>query len=315
MKSQKTSPAIDVIIPVHDRRQLLAEAVVSVLQQTWTGHIHLYIVEDGLPSLPQSHSGKSPERCANFSFLNSLVQKSQQQIPAQNNRSVYYIRTQEQKGPSAARNLGARLGNSEFIAFLDSDDLWHTDKISSQMKVMFEDPNVLWSHTNEAWFRDSKPVKQGKKQRKTGGRFLDRAFFRCLISPSAVVIRRAFWMNHGSFQETFPVGEDFELWLRLLFHAEIYFHDEPLTIKRAGNWPQLSSRKEIDRFRILALHRFCRLYRPEQHPEIPWQHFFESAFEKLEWLIRGAEKYSHPSKQRRYQSWSAVFNRLRTRAI
>ena len=195
----------------------------------------------------------------------------------------------------------------------DSDDLWDVSKLAKQMTQFENDPSLQWVHCNEQWQRHGKNVLQRTEHRKQGGDFLERAFGRCLIANSAVVFRRAFYEKHGGFNPHFPVCSDFELWLRMLADSPVSFLDEALVIKRAGDWPQVSSTPETDRYRVLALHRFYRQHRGHSafHTHAPA--LFQEAIYKCEILIKGARKYGRAERERRYQAWLILFNTLRTR--
>jgi len=104
---------ISVVIPVHNGERYLAEAIESVLNQTYAPS-QVLVIDDGstdnTPAVARAYAEK-----------------------------VRYIR-QEQKGPAAARDLGVRLSPTEFIAFLDADDIWMPEKLSAQMRAFTQEP-------------------------------------------------------------------------------------------------------------------------------------------------------------------------------
>ncbi|MDH5721442.1 MAG: glycosyltransferase [Spirochaetia bacterium] len=282
------SAIADAIIPSYRRPRLTLEAVESVKNQS-IADIKIFVIEDGCgqidPKVFQSDS------------------------------RIKHIVTPDNKGPSAARNLGASLGKSPYLAFLDSDDLWEKEKLERQIEFLEQNKEYNWVHTNEKWIKNGVEIKQKNIYLKQGGFFIERLFSRCLISPSSAMFRRSFWEKEGQFCETFRVAEDFELWLRLNFLYSIGFIEKPLTIKRSGTWEQLSSSLEIDRQRVLALHRFFRLYK--RHPLFAkisksWQ---KEILYKTRILIKGAAKYKRSERLREYQKWEAVFNNSLTRDI
>lgn len=281
-------PAVDIIIPAFGRKALLAEAVASVQAQTFTDW-SLVIVDD---------ASAEPVEAAAY-------------VP---DTRIQIIRLQNNSGPSYARNFGAAQVKAPFIAFLDSDDLWHPHKLQRQLDAFTVSSELQWHHTNELWLRNGERVKQKAIHRKQGGKFFERALERCLISPSAVMLRRSFFLVNGGFAAAFRLCEDYELWLRLLLKAPVGFIEEALTIKRAGDWPQLSSTKEIDRYRVLAMHRVLRLSGTEMDAT-DRQLLFDEAEKKCCLLIQGAEKHGNTTRQRRYQAWLTLFKTLRTRPM
>lgn len=280
---------VDVIIPSYGRSTLLQGAIDSVLKQTFTA-LNLFVVDDASPQplAPQLHFSDA---------------------------RLHFYRLSKTAGPGGARNAGVALGRSPFIAFLDSDDLWDLSKLAKQMTQLQNDASLQWVHCNEQWQRNGKPVLQRAEHRKQGGDFLARAFGRCLIANSAVVFRREFYEKYGGFNPHFPVCSDFELWLRMLADSPIGFLDEALVVKRAGDWPQVSSTPETDRYRVLALHRFYRQRRSDAGFGQHASELLKEAIYKCEILIKGARKYAKPERERRYQAWLILFQTLRTRAI
>ncbi len=138
---------------------------------------------------------------------------------------------------------------------------------------------------------------------------------RCLISPSSVIFRRSFWEQEKIyFLNHFRVAEDYELWLRLNFKNPIGFIDKSLVTKRSGEWSQLSQTIEIDRYRVLALHRFYQQYSKDKsfkQIETIWR---QEILKKIKILQQGALKYNLKFKQQQYQNWEILFNINRTKA-
>jgi glycosyltransferase involved in cell wall biosynthesis len=105
-------PQVSVVIPVHNGEEFLADAIESVLAQTYPSY-ELIVVDDG-----------------STDHTREIVQS----YPG-----VQYL-YQAQRGPAAARNRGIRAAHGEYLAFLDADDLWMPDKLSLQMKAFEMDP-------------------------------------------------------------------------------------------------------------------------------------------------------------------------------
>ncbi len=93
-------------------------------------------------------------------------------------------------GVSSARNLGIKHAKNEWIAFLDSDDEWHKDKLAKQVEFHKNNPEILISYTDELWIRDAKEVKIPKKFRKFGGYIFEKCLGHCIIAPSAIFVFR-----------------------------------------------------------------------------------------------------------------------------
>jgi glycosyltransferase involved in cell wall biosynthesis len=225
-------PQISVIIPTYNRATLLQEAIDSVLAQTYQD-FELLVVDDG--STDQT---------------NELVTEYGERIT--------YI-FQENRGVSSARNLGIQSSTGQFIAFLDSDDLWLPEKLEQQVAIMEHHSDLQLCHTEEIWIRRGVRVNPKKKHKKYSGYIFPYCLPLCVISPSSVMIRRTLFAKVGYFDEHLPACEDYDLWLRITKDYPVYFIETPVLIKRGGHPDQLSRKYwGIDRFRIQALEKLLQ---------------------------------------------------------
>ncbi len=208
---------------------MLCEAVDSILAQTDTD-FELIVVDDGSTDETGSIRETYKER-------------------------LHYI-YQENRGASAARNRGAAEARGSLISFLDSDDLWLPKKIEVQKAAMEEDPEVQISYTGEIWYRKGVRVNPGKKHAKYSGWIFEKCLPLCIISPSSVMLRQSLFRQVGGFDETFPVCEDYDFWLRISKDVPVHLIEEPLIIKRNGHPGQLSvSGWGFDRYRVRSIAR------------------------------------------------------------
>ncbi len=225
------NPEVSVIIPTYNRRAMVREAIDSVLAQT-AASFELIVVDDA------SSDGTSED-------LARLV--------AEYPKTVRIERTGN-RGPAAARNCGVAIARAPAIAFLDSDDLWAPEKLARHLEFMRENPDCAISQTDEVWIRNGRRVNPGMRHRKRAGDFFVESLRTCLISPSAVLIKKQLFDSIGGFDEDLSAAEDYDLWLRIQVDHEVGLLDEPLVTRRGGHPDQLSSTTPaIDRFRILAL--------------------------------------------------------------
>ncbi len=174
------------------------------------------------------------------------------------NKLKYHF--QEHKGVSAARNLGLDLAQGDYIAFLDSDDLWKKEKISIQMSYMNAFPKAKVCYTEEIWMRRGVFVNPKKKHRKYSGWIFDRVLPLCLISLSSALFRREVFEEIGKFDEELLACEDYDFGIRLALKHPVYFLPKALIIKRGGHDDQLSRKYwGMDRFRVKALEKTLNL--------------------------------------------------------
>jgi glycosyltransferase involved in cell wall biosynthesis len=225
------NPDVSVIIPTYNRRAMVREAIDSVLAQTAAG-FELIVVDDG------SSDGTGEDLA---------------RVGAERADTVRIERTAN-RGPAAARNRGVAMARALLVAFLDSDDTWLPKKLARHLEFMRENPGCAISQTDETWIRNGRRVNPGLRHRKRAGDFFVESLRTCLISPSAVLMRKELFDSIGGFDEDVRAAEDYDLWLRIQVEHEIGLLDEPLVTRRGGHPDQLSATTPaIDRFRILAL--------------------------------------------------------------
>ncbi len=223
---------VSVIIPTYNRRDSVREAIESVLKQRIPPY-EVIVVDDGSED-----------------DTNSVVRGF--------GGRVRYERTGH-RGVSAARNVGVGLSRGSWIAFLDSDDLWLPDKLRIQMDFLKANAAYRICQTEEVWVRDGRRVNPKRYHEKPEGYCFERLLERCLVSPSAVVLRRSLLDEAGGFDEEMPACEDYDLWLRIGCRYAFGLVRRPLVIKRGGHPDQLSRAiPSLDRWRIGALEKVLR---------------------------------------------------------
>jgi GT2 family glycosyltransferase len=211
--------------------------------------------------------------------------------------------SQPNRGVSAARNAGAQLARGTWLAFLDSDDLWLPDKLDVQLAFVCEHPETRICQTGEIWLRNGARVNPCKHHRKPDGDVFLASLQRCLVSPSAVMLRRDLFEAAGGFDEHLPACEDYDLWLRLARYNPVALIDRPLVIKRGGHADQLSRKHwGMDRFRILTL---CKLLGDAGLDKDRRQAVRAVLVRKCSILARGAVKRGHRSEAMHYQQLAA----------
>jgi glycosyltransferase involved in cell wall biosynthesis len=219
-------PLVSVIIPTYNRGWTIKEAVESVFAQD-TEDYELLVVDDG-----------STDNTADI--LRSY------------GSDIKVIR-QSNKGVSAARNAGIAASSGQLLAFLDSDDLWLPAKLSRQVEFFSSKPEAVINQTQELWIRNGRRVNPKKRHHKFSGPIFERSLALCLVSPSAVMIRKGLFETIGGFDESLPACEDYDFWLRVSCRYPVDLIDTPLIIKRGGHPDQLSRAAGLDKYRIKAL--------------------------------------------------------------
>jgi len=226
MTNSSTKPEVSVIIPTYNRGWVLREAVDSVLGQDFKD-FELIVVDDGSTD-------------------------NTRQILKSYDQDLIVLR-QSNRGVSAARNRGIAAARGRLLAFLDSDDLWLPRKLSSQVDFFNLNPAALINQTEEIWIRNGVRVNPKTRHHKFSGMIFEKSLALCLVSPSAVMMKRSLFDEVGLFDEDLPACEDYDLWLRISWRYPVHLIETPLIIKRGGHADQLSQAPGLDKFRIQAL--------------------------------------------------------------
>lgn len=223
---------ISLIIPTFNRQATLKRALDSVLQQSLLPD-EIIVIDDGSTD-------------ASAAMINTEFPQVQ---------NIY----QENQGVSAARNKGIRQAKGEWIALLDSDDTWFTEKLERQIKALQQAPEIKLCHTEEIWIRHGVRVNAMNKHKKYGGWIFTHCLPLCAISPSSALIHRSVFADVGLFDEALPACEDYDLWLRISAKYPVLFLEQALINKYGGHKDQLSHQYwGMDRFRIQALDKLLR---------------------------------------------------------
>jgi glycosyltransferase involved in cell wall biosynthesis len=254
-------PKVSVVIPTYDRIETLPRSLDSVINQTFSDW-ELIVVDDG-----------------SIDGTDKMILRD---YPA------VRLHRQENGGVSSARNSGVALTSGEWIAFLDSDDAWLPEKLERQLSALANEPELRLSHTDEIWIRNGKRVNQPKEYAKSGGAIYRRCLPLCCICPSSVLLRRDLFDEIGGFDETLPVCEDYDLWLRITAREPVHYLDQALVRKYGGHKDQLSTTVwGLDRYRIRALEKILSEKTLSPKDQLLTK---ETLVRKLRILIAGARK-------------------------
>lgn len=204
------SPLVSTIIPTYNRSHIVVYAIESALTQDWPNH-EVIVVDDGSTDDTESV-------CRKFGT------------------SIVYVK-QRNQGVSSARNKGIQLAKGEFIAFLDSDDIWLPRKLSSQMYQMLSDDKIAVSAT---YARYDPAHTSSANYAKTGATWKELFQRGVTLATSTILTRKALLKRVGGFREDIKHYEDRDCWLRLLFYGSYYCIEDDLVICRRMVGPCLS---------------------------------------------------------------------------
>lgn len=286
MKAQKSLETVSVVIPTLNRCLLLKRAIDSVLNQSVSPN-EVIVIDNG-----------SSDETINMISTN---------YP-----DIIFL-TEEKIGVSASRNQGIKKSNSEWVAFLDSDDVWEPFKLEKQLTFnnRFK-TNFRFIHTNETWIRNGKFLNQMKKHEKSGGDLFKNCLKLCCISPSSSMIKKEVFKDYGFFDEELQVCEDYDMWVRITAKENVGYLSESLVIKYGGHSDQLSKKYwGMDRFRIKSLEKNINSnwFSKDQN-----KYAYETLIKKLQIVLSGAKNRNNTELSNIYSEklgfWQSCSNSI-----
>lgn len=200
------APCISVIIPTHNRCEMLDKALQSVLDQTFE-NLEVIVIDD-------ASSDTTLETVKHF-----------------DDDRIRYVRHDENKGGSASRNTGIENARGEYVAFLDDDDVWLPAKLELQMSKFHERLDV--DVVSSGFF-----VRDAEKDRIIGSASakIPRDTYNALLrrnmigTPSTVIIRREALGDSCRFDPELPSRQDWDMWLQLAKNSTFDSIEEPLVV-------------------------------------------------------------------------------------
>ena len=205
-------PVVSVIIPTFDRLAYLPVAIQSVYSQSFTDW-EVVIADDG-------STGETRD------YLRTLNAPPRVRV-------LYLDRNSGI--PAVPRNAALRIAIGDFVAFLDSDDIWLPAKLERQVASLRRHPDRRWSYTDFSVIDATGAVLRSSGQTRavlTGGIIEPLLNDETVIATSCVIVERQLISRLGMFDETFSICEDDDMWFRLAVANEVDSIDEPLTLKR-----------------------------------------------------------------------------------
>lgn len=236
------TPQVSVVVPTYNRADLIAHTLDSVLAQSLVPH-EIIVVDDG----SSDHT---------------------EQVVARYAPAVRYVR-QENGGVASARNHGARLAGGTWLAFTDSDDLWHPRKLEVQLAALQSSPGARWSLAGcdiidgagnpfpgpqgylgvfgvfaaercspqeffASYFESLSISVHDATWQGWRGDAYDALFLGNFGLPSSAVVEAAFYRELGGFRDHLRLAEETEFFHRAAAHAPVVLVDAPLVSYRRG---------------------------------------------------------------------------------
>ena len=206
-----TLPFVSVIIPTYNRETYLEQGIQSVINQSFRNFEILVIDVGSLNNYAEAICNK---------YKNCIY--------------VY----KENGGLSSARNYGIKNAKGAYIAFLDDDDYWRSDKLEKQVSVLENNNEVDCVHSS-ASIVDEHGIETGEiigaseeKAHKRSGYVFWNALGVWVIKSPTPLIRKKVFTEDLLFDETIKVGEDVDFYQRMFYRHKVFYINEPLAYYR-----------------------------------------------------------------------------------
>ena len=208
------TPLVSIIVPLYNKEKYILECLQSVALQEFLNWQSI-IVDDGSDD-------------ASVKLVNSFIKSTP---------GNWRFLRKENNGPSSARNFGVLNSESEFIAFLDSDDIWMPDKLSKQVDYMKNSPDCLLSLTDYVITQDFEHNVRGIRSSKSSDlleRWLNMRGFGGLVESTGLVHRKVF-DNGVRFNESLTTGEGLDFMFQVSKLGKFCVVPDYLTVYRLSD--------------------------------------------------------------------------------
>ena len=214
---------VSVIVPIFNRQQLVGPALDSIVEQTYRP-LEIIAVDDGSTDGTQEILAGYADR---FPDLVTVIR-------------------QPNSGPAAARNRALTRARGEFIAFLDSDDVWLPSKLELQLPRFTPEIGLIYSALQEV-DADGRVLATVDCDPRMRGDVYRHLLVRNRMTGGTVVVKRSVLECVGVFDESLRAAENWDLWIRISKAFLVDFVDEPLL-----QYQKHDDRLSLDRPRMQA---------------------------------------------------------------
>lgn len=216
----KKQPLVSVIMPTHNRSEMLKRAIKSVLSQTYK-NFELIVINDGSED------------------------NTDHVVKSQNDGRIIYIEHNKPMGSANARNTGIKRAQGEYIAFLDDDDEWRKDNLEIQIPVIANSsPKVGLVYGWMEYFQNGKSIKL-KKPRLRGYIFKEMLSELAISLTSAIIIKKNVINEIGLFNPGFSWGDDGDFLRRLCKKYQVEYVPRVVVNYNIGHNNRITTSKNI----------------------------------------------------------------------
>ena len=231
---------ISVVIPVYNGERFIEKAICSAIQQSEVSEV--VVVNDGSTDKTQN-----------------ILEKLQSQFPK---LKIYYHKNFENKGRSASRNLGIKMANGNYIAFLDADDFYLPNRFLNDEKVfkISDKADGFYNAIGVHFYRDTNTLEEEKLKLTTVNRKIEpEALFEALLfgtdghfSIDGLTVMKSIFDAVGYFTESMPISEDTELIFKMALkgHLEPGIIDRPVAMRGVHDTNVFNREDLYEKYRV-----------------------------------------------------------------
>jgi hypothetical protein len=219
---------VSVVIPTYNRAAYLAEAIDSVRDQRYR-RLEIIVVDDGSTDDTRA-------------------------VAARYARAIRYV-WQPNSERGAARNHGLRLARGEFVAFLDSDDLWTPDKLDWDLDLFRRRPEFGVVYADTLIVDGARRPRRRTHRRGPQGQVTRSLLHQNFVPMSAHLVRTRIMREAGGFREDCNLAEDWEAWVRMSTRTSFGHVPRPTTLRRVHAGNSVRDAAAVER----ATHRACAI--------------------------------------------------------
>ncbi|MFH1771972.1 MAG: glycosyltransferase family A protein [Candidatus Omnitrophota bacterium] len=227
-------PRVSVIIPTYNCAKYVTEAIDSVLGQTYKD-FEIIVIDDGSTDFTK-----------------------QRLLPYIEKGRIKYL-YQENSGHAVSRNTGIRNSSSEYIAFLDADDLWMPNRLEEGVRILDTKPDVGLVHSHIIKFNGQGEKKVSKRSPKyLSGKIANHLITRkAHVSSPTATIRRKCINKVGLIDENMARmgSEDRDFWYRIAREFNVFYIDKPLAYYRLSSKSASSNKQKMHEGRIYSINK------------------------------------------------------------
>jgi glycosyltransferase involved in cell wall biosynthesis len=225
-------PRVSIVLPVYNREKQIARSINSILEQSFDD-FELIVIDD----------------CS--------TDKTEHIVRAYTDNRLHYIKLKANVGGAKARNIGIGFARAELVAFQDSDDEWHSNKLEINIKILDEFKCVSAICSRMSYEESIENIQELKNKNKAALLQIHHAqlMTKNIVGTPSLVVRRGFLHELRGFDVRMQRYQDWELALRLTKFGNLYFIEEALvTVHNTEG--SISKNEKARKMALVRLYRF-----------------------------------------------------------